>query len=71
MHTAMGSTSSSLTSREAPERVDKLCAELEAEGIPYWREINALVPGDYDADTHRIEMASQDHPKFSHGLQFM
>ena len=32
--------------REDSDRVDKLCAVLEAAGIPFWRDINALMPGD-------------------------
>lgn len=32
--------------REDSDRVDKVCEVLEAAGIPYWRDINRLEPGD-------------------------
>ena len=32
--------------REDTERVDKLCRVLEAAGVPYWRDRNALGPGE-------------------------
>ncbi len=32
--------------REDSDRVDRVCEVLEAAGIPYWRDINRLEPGD-------------------------
>lgn len=45
--------------REDSERVDKLCAVLKAAGIPVWRDITNLEPG--DAWKRRIRDAIKDN----------